>query len=98
MGVVAVVPVRGRAQGEAFKEKAMTVPSTMTVIGIRAPGGPDVLVPEQRPVPELADGEVLVKVTAAGVNRPDVLVPEQRPVPELADGEVLVKVTAAGVN
>jgi NADPH2:quinone reductase len=29
------------------------------------------LVPEQRPLPQLADGEVLVKVAAAGVNRPD---------------------------
>jgi NADPH2:quinone reductase len=50
-----------------------TVPATMTVIAIRAPGGPDMLVPEQRPVPPLADGEVLVKVAAAGVNRPDVM-------------------------
>jgi NADPH2:quinone reductase len=45
----------------------------MTVIAIRAPGGPEVLVPEQRPLPQLADGEVLVKVAAAGVNRPDVM-------------------------
>jgi putative PIG3 family NAD(P)H quinone oxidoreductase len=50
-----------------------TVPSTMTAIVIRAPGGPDVLVPEQRPVPQPGDGEVLVKVAAAGVNRPDVM-------------------------
>jgi len=45
----------------------------MTAIAIRAPGGPDMLVPEQRPLPQLADGEVLVKVAAAGVNRPDVV-------------------------
>jgi NADPH2:quinone reductase len=45
----------------------------MTAIEIREPGGPDVLVPTQRPVPRPAAGEVLVKVTAAGVNRPDVL-------------------------
>jgi NADPH2:quinone reductase len=44
----------------------------MTVIAIRAPGGPEMLVPEERPVPQLAAGEVLVKVAAAGVNRPDV--------------------------
>src|SRR5271157_2402873 len=49
------------------------VPATMTVIAIRAPGGADVLVPEQRPLPRLAPGEVLVKVGAAGVNRPDVM-------------------------
>jgi len=50
-----------------------TVPSTMTAIAIRAPGGPEMLVPEQRPVPQPGDGEVLVKVAAAGVNRPDVM-------------------------
>jgi NADPH2:quinone reductase len=44
----------------------------MTVIGIREFGGPEMLVPEQRPVPQPADGELLVKVAAAGVNRPDV--------------------------
>jgi putative PIG3 family NAD(P)H quinone oxidoreductase len=50
-----------------------SLPTQMTVIGIRAPGGPDMLVPEQRPLPRLAEGEVLVKVAAAGVNRPDVM-------------------------
>jgi len=45
----------------------------MTAIAIRAPGGPDMLVPERRPVPQPGAGEVLVKVAAAGVNRPDVV-------------------------
>jgi NADPH2:quinone reductase len=45
----------------------------MTAIAIREAGGPDVLVPEQRPVPQPGEGEVLVKVAAAGVNRPDVM-------------------------
>jgi NADPH2:quinone reductase len=45
----------------------------MTAIVIRAPGGPEALVPEQRPVPQPGEGEVLVKVAAAGVNRPDVM-------------------------
>lgn len=45
----------------------------MTAIAIREPGGPDVLVPETRPVPQPAPGEVLIRVAAAGVNRPDVL-------------------------
>ncbi len=49
------------------------LPAQMTVIAIRAPGGPEMLVPEQRPLPQSADGEVLVKVAAAGVNRPDVM-------------------------
>ena len=51
----------------------MTLPSTMTAIAIRAPGGPDVLVPETRPVPAPGTGEILIKVAAAGVNRPDVM-------------------------
>ncbi|HVG52203.1 MAG TPA: NAD(P)H-quinone oxidoreductase [Xanthobacteraceae bacterium] len=49
------------------------IPAKMTAIGISKPGAPDVLVPEERPVPQPGDGEVLVKVAAAGVNRPDVL-------------------------
>jgi len=49
------------------------LPAEMTAIAIRAPGGPDMLVPERRPVPQPGAGEVLVKVAAAGVNRPDVV-------------------------
>ena len=49
------------------------VPARMTAIGIKTPGGPDVLVPEERPVPVPGDGEILVKVAAAGVNRPDIM-------------------------
>src|SRR3546814_4419020 len=45
----------------------------MTAIAISAPGGPDVLQPETRPVPRPGPGEVLIRVAAAGVNRPDVL-------------------------
>jgi NADPH2:quinone reductase len=51
----------------------MSLPATMTAIAIRAPGGPEMLVPEQRPVPKPGAGEILVKVAAAGVNRPDVM-------------------------
>jgi NADPH2:quinone reductase len=50
-----------------------TLPATMTTIAIRAAGGPEMLVPEQRPVPAAGPGEILVKVAAAGVNRPDVM-------------------------
>lgn len=49
------------------------LPATMTVIEIREPGGPEVLVPATRPLPEPGPGEVLIRVAAAGVNRPDVL-------------------------
>jgi NADPH2:quinone reductase len=52
---------------------ATALPAEMTAIAIRAPGGPEALVPERRPLPKPAAGELLVKVAAAGVNRPDVL-------------------------
>jgi putative PIG3 family NAD(P)H quinone oxidoreductase len=45
----------------------------MIAIAIREPGGPEVLVPVERPVPTAGANEVLIKVAAAGVNRPDVL-------------------------
>jgi NADPH:quinone reductase-like Zn-dependent oxidoreductase len=49
------------------------LPDRMTVIAIRQPGGPEVLTPESRPLPQPAAGEILVKIAAAGVNRPDVM-------------------------
>src|SRR3954463_9838590 len=49
------------------------LPTTMTAIGIKSPGGPEMLVPEERPLPKPGAGEILVKVAAAGVNRPDVM-------------------------
>ena len=51
----------------------MTIPAEMRVIEIKNPGGPEVLVPARRPVPQPGKGEVLIRVAAAGVNRPDVL-------------------------
>ncbi len=45
----------------------------MLAIDPDAPGGPEVLVPVERPVPTPGAGEVLVRVAAAGVNRPEVL-------------------------
>jgi putative PIG3 family NAD(P)H quinone oxidoreductase len=45
----------------------------MMAIEIARPGGPEVLRLAQRPVPQPTHGEVLVRVSAAGVNRPDVM-------------------------
>ena len=45
----------------------------MQAIEIRVPGAADVLQLCERPLPTLREGEVLIKVHAAGVNRPDVL-------------------------
>ncbi|MFA7625249.1 MAG: NAD(P)H-quinone oxidoreductase [Pusillimonas sp.] len=44
----------------------------MKAVEISQPGGPEVLVLTERPVPEPGPGEVLIKVSAAGINRPDV--------------------------
>jgi NADPH2:quinone reductase len=49
------------------------IPTTQTVIEIKAPGGPVMLVPASRPVPEPKSGEVLIRIAAAGVNRADCL-------------------------
>ncbi len=48
------------------------LPAQMTVVAISKPGGPEVLVPETRPVPQPGPDDILIKVEAAGVNRPDV--------------------------
>jgi putative PIG3 family NAD(P)H quinone oxidoreductase len=45
----------------------------MLCVEVARPGGPEVLTPVERPDPRPADGEVLIAVAAAGVNRPDVL-------------------------
>ena len=77
------------------------LPTTMTVIGIKEPGGPEVLVPEQRPVPVPREGEILVKVAAAGVNRPDVqqrkgLYPPPPGAPDVPGLEIAGEIAALG--
>lgn len=47
------------------------LPATMTAITITAAGGPEMLVPELRPVPKPDAGQVLIKVAYAGINRHD---------------------------
>lgn len=49
----------------------MTLPKTMRCVEISIPGGPEVLKIAERTLPQPAQGEVLVKVAAAGVNRAD---------------------------
>jgi putative PIG3 family NAD(P)H quinone oxidoreductase len=45
----------------------------MRAIGLNGFGGPEVLVETTRPDPVAGPGEMLVRVTASGINRPDVL-------------------------
>ncbi|MEQ9518861.1 MAG: NAD(P)H-quinone oxidoreductase [Parvibaculum sp.] len=49
------------------------LPDTMTAIRIQEPGGPEKLQPETIPMPVPAQGEILVRVEAAGVNRGDII-------------------------
>jgi NADPH2:quinone reductase len=51
----------------------MPLPKKMRHVAAREPGPPEVLALAEGPVPEPKDGEVLIEVTAAGVNRPDCL-------------------------
>jgi len=51
----------------------MTDTNLMTCIEITQPGQPDVLKTTTRSCPVAGDGEVLIKVAVAGVNRPDCL-------------------------
>lgn len=51
----------------------MSLPESMKRIACKQPGGPEVLVLEDAPLPAPGKGEVLIKVAAAGVNRPDVM-------------------------
>jgi NADPH2:quinone reductase len=48
-------------------------PASMTIVEAVSPGGPDVLATAARAVPVPGQGEVLIRVAAAGVNRPDLL-------------------------
>jgi putative PIG3 family NAD(P)H quinone oxidoreductase len=81
----------------------VALPTKMTAIGIKGAGGPDMLVPEQRPVPTPGNGEILVKVAAAGVNRPDVmqrmgLYPPPPGAPDIPGLEIAGEVVALGTN
>lgn len=79
------------------------LPAQMTVIAISKPGGPEVLLPEQRAVPQPGSDEILVKVEAAGVNRPDVAqrsgaYPPPPGASDLPGLEIAGEVVAAGSN
>jgi len=49
------------------------IPEMMRAVVAEGSGGPEVLKVVQRPVPAPKEGEILVRVRAAGVNRPDVI-------------------------
>lgn len=47
--------------------------NTMRAVEIREAGGPEVLTPVERPRPVAGQGQVVIKLAYAGVNRPDAL-------------------------
>lgn len=51
----------------------MSLPSEMNVVEITRHGGPEVLKPGRAPVPAPGEGQILIRVAYAGVNRPDAL-------------------------
>ena len=78
-----------------------TVPTQMQAIEMNGAGGPEVLRLTTRPVPQPAAGEVLVKVTAAGINGPDMmqrkgLYPAPKGASDLLGLEVSGEVVAVG--
>ncbi len=77
------------------------LPETMKAIAIREPGGPEVLEPREIATPAPGQGEILIKVAAAGVNRPDTiqrmgLYPPPPGAPETPGLEVAGEVVATG--
>jgi len=51
----------------------MTLPASMKHVAVTRPGPPDVMHVAEGPIPKPRDGEVLIEVAYAGVNRPDCL-------------------------
>lgn len=81
----------------------MSLPETMTAIEIPEPGGPEALIVGERPVPTPGDGEVLVKVAAAGVNFPDVMqrrgsYPPPPGAPDIPGLEIAGEIVATGLG
>jgi NADPH:quinone reductase len=79
------------------------MPNEMKVILAREPGGPEVLMLGKRPVPAPRPGELLVRVTAAGVNGPDLVqrrghYPPPKGASDLLGLEVSGEVVAVGAD
>lgn len=82
-------------------ETSQNLPGKMMAIAVSEPGGPEKLVPVELPVPKPGQGEVLVEVAAAGVNRPDIIqrqgfYPAPPGAPETLGLEICGRVVACG--
>ena len=79
------------------------LPKMMKAVVMTKAGSPEVLQLAERPVPAPGDGEVLVKVTAAGVNGPDImqrkgLYPAPAGASDLLGLEIAGAIVAVGKN
>ncbi|MFN0042074.1 MAG: NAD(P)H-quinone oxidoreductase [Alphaproteobacteria bacterium] len=79
----------------------MTIPPEMNAVLCTGPGGPEVMVLGRVPTPKPGPSEVLVRVTAAGVNRPDIMqrqgaYPPPPGAPDIMGLEIAGTVTALG--
>jgi NADPH2:quinone reductase len=77
------------------------LPSTMRAVIAAGKGGPEILEIVERPVPQPAEGEILVRIAAAGVNRPDVVqrqghYPPPPGAPDILGLEIAGEVVAMG--
>jgi NADPH2:quinone reductase len=80
-----------------------SVPTRMLAIDPDQPGEAGVMIPVERPVPAPLEGEVLIEVAAAGVNRPDILqrrglYPPPPGAPSIPGLEVSGRVVALGAG
>lgn len=81
----------------------MEEPTLMDAVAIVQPGGPDMLQVEERPIPHPGEGEILVEVAAAGINRADILqrmglYPPPPDAPDIPGLEVSGRVSRLGRN
>jgi len=79
------------------------IPGTMRAIIAEGSGGPEVLKLVERPVPQPKEGEILVRVRFAGVNRPDVIqrqggYPPPPGAPDILGLEIAGEVVGSGPN
>lgn len=66
----------------------------MKAISIKKPGGSEQLEIQERPVPSLEEGELLIKVQASAINRTDTLTRENK---QLSEPYPILGVEVAGI-
>ena len=81
----------------------VSLPTTMACVEIAEPGGPEVLKPTRRAMPTPGDGEVLIRVAAAGINGPDIyqrqgLYPPPPGVTDIPGLEIAGEIVATAAN